>query len=56
VIEATTQSGDWSQVALVLNWAVWLTFAIGLISTVALADARWRWLKERPLFGGVATP
>jgi voltage-gated potassium channel len=48
-IEATTQSGGWAQVALVLNWAVWLTFAVGLVWTVALADARWRWLRERPL-------
>jgi hypothetical protein len=36
-IEATTQSHGWSNVALVLNWAVWLVFAIGLISTAALA-------------------
>jgi hypothetical protein len=48
-IEATTQSGGWSQVAFVLNWAVWLTFAVGLVWTTALADARWRWLRGRPL-------
>jgi voltage-gated potassium channel len=48
-IEATTQSGGCSQVALALNWVVWLTFAAGLIWTVALADARWGWLRERPL-------
>ena len=48
-IEATTDSGVWSQVALTLNWAVWLTFAFGLLSTLVLADARWRWLRERPL-------
>ena len=48
-IEATTQRGGWSQVALALNWAVWLTFAVGLAWTVVLADARWRWLRERPL-------
>ena len=28
-IEATTQSGSWSRVALVLNWVVWLTFGLG---------------------------
>src|SRR6185295_12260997 len=49
VIEATTQGGAWSQVALVLNWVVWLTFAVGLGWTALLADARWRWLRERPL-------
>lgn len=48
-VEATTTSGGWSQVALVLNWVVWLTFAVGLAGTLALADARWRWLRERPL-------
>jgi voltage-gated potassium channel len=57
-IEATTQSHGWSNVALVLNWAVWLVFAIGLISTAALADQRWRRLRERPLDVaiGVLTP
>jgi voltage-gated potassium channel len=49
VIEATTRGGAWSQVALVLNWVVWLTFAVGLGWTVLLANARWRWLRGRPL-------
>ena len=48
-IEATTQSGAWSQVAFVLDWTVWLTFAVGLVATTVLADARWRWLRGRPL-------
>jgi voltage-gated potassium channel len=48
-IEATTQTGGWSQVATILNWAVWLVFAVGLVWTLALADSRWRWLRQRPL-------
>ena len=48
-IEATSQSGSWARGALALNWIVWLIFAIGLASTTAVADARWRWLREHPL-------
>jgi hypothetical protein len=40
-------------VALALNWVVWLTFAAGLLLTLALADARWQWLRERPLDFGI---
>jgi voltage-gated potassium channel len=49
VIESTTTSGGWSQIALILNWVVWLAFAAGLVGTLALADARGRWLRQRPL-------
>ena len=49
VIESTNTSGGWVQIALILNWVVWLAFAVGLVWTVALADARWRWLRQRPL-------
>jgi voltage-gated potassium channel len=48
-IESTTTSGRWAQVALILNWVVWLAFACGLVWTLALADMRWRWLRQRPL-------
>jgi voltage-gated potassium channel len=49
VIESTTARGGWAQIALILNWTVWLVFAVGLVWTLLIADARWRWLRERPL-------
>jgi voltage-gated potassium channel len=49
VIESTVTSGDWAEVATALNWTVWLVFAAGLLWTLAIADARWRWLRQRPL-------
>lgn len=48
-IEASIASGSWDRAALVLNWAVWLTFAACLVATAAVADHRWRWLRARPL-------
>jgi voltage-gated potassium channel len=49
VIETTTTRGHWGDAAAALNWLVWLIFACGLVATLALADARMRWLRERPL-------
>jgi hypothetical protein len=49
IVESTTQSGGWAQIGLVLNWVVWLVFAAGLAWTLVIADARWRWLRQRPL-------
>ena len=49
VIESTTARGGWAQIALILNWTVWLVFAVGLVWTLLVADARWRWLRERPV-------
>jgi voltage-gated potassium channel len=48
-IEATATSGGFAQIAAILNWVVWLVFAAGLIWTLVVADARWRWLRQRPL-------
>jgi voltage-gated potassium channel len=49
VIESTSAGGAWGEVALLLNWVVWLTFAVVLLWTLALAGARWKWLREHPL-------
>lgn len=48
-IEATATSSGWVRAGLVLNWTVWLAFAVGLVWTTALADERRLWLRGRPL-------
>jgi voltage-gated potassium channel len=48
-IEAADARGTWGVAALVLNWAVWLVFALALVATTAVAERRWAWLRERPL-------
>ena len=48
-IEASDVTGSWARVALVLNWTVWITFAIALVTTTIAAGDRWRWLRSRPL-------
>lgn len=48
-IEASDAGGSWALAALILNWAVWIVFAVALVATTVLADRRVAWLRARPL-------
>lgn len=34
---------------LVLNWAIWIVFALELVTMLAVVSNRWRWLRKHPL-------
>ncbi len=39
----------WRTVAGVLNWAIWIAFAVELVVMLAVVPDRWRWLRSHPL-------
>jgi voltage-gated potassium channel len=53
VIDETRAPHVWRHVAEGLDWAVWLAFAIEAVVLFAVAEDRWRWLREHPLEVGV---
>jgi voltage-gated potassium channel len=53
VIDETRAPHVWHHVAQTLDWAVWFAFAIEAVVLFAVAEDRWRWLREHPLEVGV---
>src|SRR4051812_46042356 len=49
VIEESTTSQSWHEIATALNWTIWLAFATELIVMLAVVPARRRWLATHPL-------
>ncbi len=39
----------WNTLADVLNWAIWLAFAVELVVMLAIVPDRWRWLADHPI-------
>ncbi len=49
VIEHASVSGGWKLFGSVLNWAVWLAFAVELVVLLAVVPRKGMWLREHPL-------
>ncbi len=49
VVEQSDVGEPWRGVAGVLNWAIWVAFAVELIVMLAVVPDRWRWLRSHPL-------
>jgi voltage-gated potassium channel len=48
-IEQSDAGESWTTAASVANWVIWLVFAAELVTLLALAPDRWRWLRTHPL-------
>jgi voltage-gated potassium channel len=49
VIEESNVSDTWKTVGGILNWAIWMTFALELVVMLAVVPSKWRWVRENPL-------
>jgi voltage-gated potassium channel len=49
VIEESDVGQRWTTLAEVLNWAIWLAFALELIVMLAVVPSKATWLRENPL-------
>lgn len=50
VAVAQSEAGEpWRSGAAILNWAIWIAFAIELVVMLAVVPDRWRWLRKHPL-------
>jgi voltage-gated potassium channel len=49
VIEESSVSDTWKTIGGILNWAIWLTFAVEVVVMLAVVPSKGRWLRENPL-------
>jgi hypothetical protein len=49
VIEESNVSDTWKTVGGILNWAIWITFALEMVVMLAVVPSKWRWVRENPL-------
>ena len=49
VVEQSGASDPWRTLAAILNWSIWLVFALELVTMLVVAPDRWRWLRTHPL-------
>jgi voltage-gated potassium channel len=49
VIEESNVSETWKTVGGILNWAIWITFALEVVVMLAVVPSKRRWLLENPL-------
>ena len=49
IIEEGSLASPWTDVASVLNWAIWLAFFGEAVVMLAIVPNRWRWVKSHPL-------
>ena len=48
-IEQSASGDPWRSLAGVLNWAIWIAFAVELVVMLAVVPDRWLWLRTHPL-------
>jgi voltage-gated potassium channel len=48
-IEQSDAGDPWRGIAAVLNWIIWIAFAVELVVMLAVVPDRWRWLRKHPL-------
>ncbi|MEJ7569640.1 MAG: potassium channel family protein [Gaiellaceae bacterium] len=48
-VEQSDAGEPWRTIAGVLNWTIWIAFAVELVVMLALVPDRWRWLRSHPL-------
>jgi len=49
VVEQSDVGEPWRTIAGVLNWAIWIAFAVELVVMLAVVPDKWRWLRSHPL-------
>ncbi len=49
IVDESTVSGTWRDVAGGLDWAIWGVFAAEIVVAVVLLENRWEWLKKHPI-------
>jgi voltage-gated potassium channel len=49
VVEQTDVGERWRALAGVLNWMIWIAFAVELVVMLAVVRDRWAWLRTHPL-------
>jgi len=49
VIEESNVSGTWKTVGAILNWGIWITFALEVVVMLAVVPSKKRWLRDNPL-------
>jgi voltage-gated potassium channel len=49
VIEESNVSATWKTVGAILNWAIWITFAVEVVVSLWLVESKWQWLRNNPL-------
>jgi len=49
VVEQSDVGEPWRTIAGVLNWAIWIAFAVEFVVMLAVVPDRWRWLRSHPL-------
>jgi len=49
VVEQSSAGEPWRAIAGILNWAIWLVFALEFVTLLAVTPNRWRWLQKHPL-------
>ena len=48
-IEQSEAGDPWRTVAAVLNWGIWIAFAVELLVMLAVVPDKWGWLRKHPL-------
>ena len=49
MVEQSDVGEPWRTIAGILNWAIWIAFAVELVVMLAVVPDRWRWLRSHPL-------
>jgi voltage-gated potassium channel len=49
VIEEANVSDTWKTLGAILNWAIWITFALEVVVMLAVVPSKGRWLRDNPL-------
>ncbi len=49
VIEESNVSDIWKTVGAILNWAIWITFALEVVVMLSVVPSRRKWLRDNPL-------
>jgi voltage-gated potassium channel len=49
VIEESNVSDTWKSVGAVLNWAIWITFALEVVVMLYVVPSKRQWLRDNPL-------
>jgi voltage-gated potassium channel len=49
VIEESNVGHAWKMFGTVLNWCIWIAFALEVVAMLAVVPSKWRWVRENPL-------
>jgi voltage-gated potassium channel len=49
IVEQSDVGEPWRTLAAILNWSIWLVFALELVTMLVVVSDRWHWLRTHPL-------